>query len=322
MGIHRIQASALLGVCFLGLFASEPIKTCAQSAEPSSRNILLAVDSEVEQAIRDSAQSFVDAFNKGDAQAIAALWTKDGELVDETGFRTSGRAAIEEQYKTFFTENPGAKIEVAINSIRQISQDSAMEDGQSLLTLASSAGTMASGTYVAVHVKENGKWLMASVRESAARPLKSELNLKDLAWLIGTWAVSGDDAKFEVTYDWLGNGNFIRGETTVLSDEGKPSGGTQIIGKDPLTGRIVSWSFNADGGLGYGEWAKEGAHWLIRTQGVTADGMPTSAVNILYDADNNVHSWQSVNRTVGDQILPRTKEVVIERKSASKSAEK
>ena len=97
-------------------------------------------------------------------------------------------------------------------------------------------------------------------------------------------------------------------------------GGMQIIGKDPLTGRIVSWFFNADGGHGYGVWTKDGARWLIRTQGATADGAPTTAINVLYHADDNVLSWQSVNRTVGDQSLPNTKEIVIERVSGGNAA--
>jgi hypothetical protein len=89
----------------------------------------------------------------------------------------------------------------------------------------------------------------------------------------------------------------------------------QIIGKDPLTGRIVSWFFNADGGHGYGVWSRDGSHWLIQTEGVAADGAPTTATNVLYHADDKVLSWQSVDRTTGNHSLPNTKEIVIERVS-------
>ena len=38
-------------------------------------------------AIRSGSQAFVAAFNKRDAKAIAALWTKKGEYIDDTGRR-------------------------------------------------------------------------------------------------------------------------------------------------------------------------------------------------------------------------------------------
>lgn len=308
MKTNQIHSVKIVRTLLLGFVVSGLGKASAQNPQPTG--------SEVEQAIRSSAQLFVDAFNMGDAKAIVALWTSDGELIDESGKRTTGRAEIEKAYAAFFADHSGAKIEVAIDAIRQVCPDAAIEEGHSQLLLE---GAATNGSYMALHVKQDGQWLMASVRESAAPQSPVELSLQDLAWLIGAWIAKGDNAKVEVTYDWIGNGNFIRGETTVSTDEGSSSGGTQIIGKDPFTGRIVSWSFNADGGQGYGEWVKDGAHWMINSHGATVDGIPTSALNILYDADDNIHSWQSVNRTVGDQMLPRTKEIVIERKSASTS---
>lgn len=94
---------------------------------------------------------------------------------------------------------------------------------------------------------------------------------------------------------------------------GDMPGGTQIIGRDPVTGQIVSWFFSADGGYGTGMWQKDGSRWLIQTRGITADGTPTAATNMLYRADKDVASWQSFNRLRGDTPLPDVKEVVIER---------
>jgi hypothetical protein len=154
---------------------------------------------------------------------------------------------------------------------------------------------------------------MASVRESDTPHALPGQRLQDLGWLAGAWAAWGDAAKVEVRYDWIANKNFLRGETIINSDEGATSGGLQIIGQDPLTGQIASWFFNADGGHGYGLWSQDGSRWLIHTQGTTADGAPTTATNVLYHPDDTVLSWQSVNRTVGDQSLANTQEIVIER---------
>ena len=158
---------------------------------------------------------------------------------------------------------------------------------------------------------------MASVRESDTPHSLPGQRLQDLGWLVGSWAAWGDAAKVEVTYDWIANKNFLRGETIVNANEGATSGGMQIIGQDPLTGQIASWFFNADGGHGYGVWSQDGSRWLIHTQGTTADGAPTTATNVLYHPDDTVLSWQSVNRTVGDQSLPNTQEIVIERVSGN-----
>ena len=57
-------------------------------------------------AIRAGSEAFVAAFNKHDAKGVAALWTKDGEYIDDSGRAITGRDAIEQDYAAFFTENP------------------------------------------------------------------------------------------------------------------------------------------------------------------------------------------------------------------------
>src|SRR5262245_28581417 len=55
-----------------------------------------------EALIRKQAADFVRAFNKGDAKTLAALWTEEGEYIDDDGTTYRGRAAIEEVYADFF----------------------------------------------------------------------------------------------------------------------------------------------------------------------------------------------------------------------------
>jgi hypothetical protein len=88
----------------------------------------------------------------------------------------------------------------------------------------------------------------------------------------------------------------------------------QIIGRDPLSGRIVAWFFNSDGGHAYGVWTKSGDALACQTQGVTADGLITTATNVMHrSSDKNVFSWQSVGRTLGNEPLPNTEKIVFER---------
>ena len=44
-----------------------------------------------EAAIKKNAEAFIAAFDKGDAKAVAAFWTPDGDYVDETGKQMKGR---------------------------------------------------------------------------------------------------------------------------------------------------------------------------------------------------------------------------------------
>src|SRR4051794_36761073 len=59
-----------------------------------------------EQAIRAASREFAAAFNKGDAKAVAALWTDQGECHDTGGEMTRGRAAIEQAFAEHFRDSP------------------------------------------------------------------------------------------------------------------------------------------------------------------------------------------------------------------------
>jgi SnoaL-like domain len=54
-----------------------------------------------EAALLKNAETFVEAFHKGDAKAVAALWTKDGDYTDQTGRTFKGRDAIEKGFTEF-----------------------------------------------------------------------------------------------------------------------------------------------------------------------------------------------------------------------------
>src|SRR5258708_8232941 len=58
-----------------------------------------------EAAITKMAEAFVEAFQKGDAKAVAAFWTPDGDYVDPTGRVLQGRPAIEKEFQNLFPEN-------------------------------------------------------------------------------------------------------------------------------------------------------------------------------------------------------------------------
>ena len=54
----------------------------------------IAPNAEQEQAVRACIAQYVDAFNRGDAEAIAKLWSERGVWVSPGGDRIAGREAI------------------------------------------------------------------------------------------------------------------------------------------------------------------------------------------------------------------------------------
>lgn len=267
-------------------------------------------------AIRQASDEFVKAFNAGDATAVAALWTKDGDYTDESGKVFAGREAIEKAYAAFFATNPQVKIRVVVDSLRLLSPDAAVEDGRVILESASASETGLT-KYMAVHVKVDGRWLMSTVRDSvsavaAARPLD------DLEWLIGAWTSEDYGSTTESVCRWVANKSFVERTYVVTNPDQTTASGIQIIGYNPQGDHLQSWSFTSDGGFAVGVWSPRENGWAAEIRGTTGDGIGTTAVNLLTKLDDNAYSWRSVSRTAGGVALPDTHEVVIKRKATSR----
>ena len=260
-------------------------------------------------AIRESSAAFAAAFDKGDAKAIAEMWTAEGELIDAAGKVHRGRPAIEAAYAEFFQTHPNEKIDVAVDSIRMLSSDAAIEEGR-----ASLSGLEAGASnYSAIHVKSDGKWKMAVVRESAAPDATAAQNLADLDWLAGKWTGEERGAKAEVDCRWLPGKKFLIRKTKVTAADGASTAGLQMIGFNAKTGQIVSWGFLSDGGHTIGAWAPRKDGWNVDAMSVTSDGVDSHAVNVLKRLDDNAYVWQSIDRSIAGIPQPNTDEVILKR---------
>src|SRR5438067_695786 len=82
-----------------------------------------------ERALQQRAADFVAAFNRGDAAAVAAFWTADGDYVDQFGHALRGRKAIEAAFRKQFADAPGAKLRIIPATLRWVKPDLAIEDG-------------------------------------------------------------------------------------------------------------------------------------------------------------------------------------------------
>ena len=264
------------------------------------------------------AREFLEAFNRGDAKAVAGFWAPDGEYVDPTGRRYKGRAAIQKLYEKVFAGRKGAKLSITVTSARQVTPDVALEDGVTEVT-PPDGGPPTAGQFSAVLVKKDGEWYFESVRESAAHPPSNAEHFEDLEWLIGDW--EGEEGKGEsatASYAWAENQNFIVC-TFATTLKGVPVvGGTQWIGWDAVDKQVRSWSFYSGGGIGEAVWTKDGRKWLIKTTAKTAAGKRVSVTNVLTKVDDDHATWQATNLTVDGKRLPDAAPVKLKRVKAER----
>lgn len=279
-----------------------------------SENVQGEKSSEELTAIRQAAEDFAAAFNKGDSSAVAAHWTEDGEYISETGDVLSGRQAIEDEYREFFTAKPGQRIRIVIDALRLLSDSAAIEDGHMILDQGH-ASSPVSTRYTAVHVKVDGKWLMSTVRDTHVEVKLSDRNKADLEWLIGTWVAEEHGSRTESVCSWLANKSFVHRTYTVTHHDQSTSSGVQLIGFNPQGGHIQSWNFSSDGGYAVGIWSPTQTGWAAEMQSTRADGLITTATNLLSRLDDNAYAWKSIQRTVGGELLPDTDEVIYKRQT-------
>ena len=60
-----------------------------------------------ESAIRATIDSYVAAYNRGDAKAVAAHWSESGEWISPAGQRFQGKQAIEKEMQSLFKREQG-----------------------------------------------------------------------------------------------------------------------------------------------------------------------------------------------------------------------
>ncbi len=294
----------------LAAMSSALLVAAVQAAErkPASRSD--------EDAIRAAVDSYVAAYNRGDAKAVALHWSETGDWIGPSGQRFQGRQAIQDELQAVFAENKGVRIEVLDPAIRLLSPDVAMEEG--IVRVVRPAERPGDSTYLAIHVKQNGQWKLDSVRETEVPDAPSASpQLQELAWLVGEWSDQSPDAAVESNVTWTKNRTFLNYAFTMSIAGADDLQGTQVIGWDPAAGTIRSWMFDSDGGIGEGTWSKKGNAWIVKFSQILPDGRKASATNMYTLLDANTFTWKSVGRKLDGEFLPNVEEVKVVRKTAN-----
>ena len=265
-------------------------------------------------AVREVIEAFVKAYNAGDARAIAARFAEDGRIVEPDGSVTEGRAAIERRYRDAFDADPEARIEVKSESIRLLSTDVALEQGQA--KIRSGDDVTRSGRYNALYVRRGGEWLQSSVYDFSDESPKITPgdHLKDLEWLLGEWIDEGDGSVARTTCRWDATKAFLIRDFELKIAGRDALSGTQRIGWDSSAGQFRSWVFDSEGGFSEGRWTRDGDRWVVKNEGYVPDGRVVTATNVISREGKDRVRWSTNDRTLGADSLEDGAEVILVRK--------
>ncbi|HEY1376307.1 MAG TPA: SgcJ/EcaC family oxidoreductase [Gemmataceae bacterium] len=289
---------------------TKPAQPAGGSGQGDNRAAPGADHAADEATIRANIDRFVKAYNAGDAKAIAALFTPDGQIEDKDGDVSEGREAIQQTFAGLFADAPQKRIEVFVESIRFIGADLAVETGTTKETPAPNEPPEYD-RYTVLHVKRDGQWQVALARDEEGPPDSAHERLQPLAWLVGDWVDDGGSAVVVSSCRWSEDGNFLVQDFKLRVNGRDEMNVTQRIGWDPAAKCVRSWVFDTEGGFGQSVWTRDDDEWLIKATAVRPDGTTASATNRLIQDGGDGYVWRSTDRVVGGEVQEPTEVRVV-----------
>ena len=144
---HRILS------LFVIMLAVPFLVSCTTAAPPDTT----AEDS---QAIKAAGAQWVDTFNRGDAAALASLYTEEATLLEPNSPLVVGRENIQAIFQGFF-DTSAMELQLTLIEL-SVNGDMAHVVGKYALTIMPEEGDAISdnGKYVELWKRENGSWKM------------------------------------------------------------------------------------------------------------------------------------------------------------------
>ena len=227
--LNRNKASeALTENKFLAVSADIPAVLPQQASLRNLKQIQNAATASTSSEIQNTFATYLDAFNRHDAIAMASHWVTDGENLNlDTGDRIVGRTAVVKVFDQLFANDKSAQIGFQIDSIRSIHDDVAVVDGVSQMSLTDQQPRQS--RFSAVLVRHEKKWLMESVRETAAttNPTIHD-RLQQLNWLRGCWEDISDGVTASIQCEWNEQGTYLI-RHYLITEELDPPGSAERL---------------------------------------------------------------------------------------------
>ena len=268
-----------------------------------------ADDSEVRQFL----SQYTDAFNDRNLEAVSAMWAENCTHFDrETGERLEGRAAMQKNLGELFQGQVQIRISGKIDRIRFVRPDVVRVDGTTTTSIPDEDPTIA--VFSAIIVKQGTTWQIDSAEESPLpQPAVAAEALRELDWLEGSWVDESGDSRVVSTFRWSPTRTFLIRSISEETDGEVSQMGTEVIGWDPRSLQIRSWTFQSDGAFGDGIWSKVDTDWMIRSSQTLADGQASSGTFVLTPVDNDVVTLRLIGHEIEGQPQPASEPVSIRR---------
>jgi len=282
-------------------------------ASPPAREVT-DQSSPANQPSDDDARKYETAYNKGDAKALAGFYSEDVYYVDQDGAVVQGRDAMEKLLADNFQQNPGAKLSITTDEVKQLTPEVTVSRGLATVTLPD--GSAETTRFTTVKVRKGDHWEISQLTETQAPQPSASSQLDVLGWMVGSWEDKSGDQTVRTKVTWAGDKNFLV-RTFQLKGGESDTDGWEIIGWDPIRQQIRSWIFDSNGGFGESTWVTNGGDWLIRASNVLPDGSRSTAENVLTKVDDNKFTWESQNRTLNGDPQPSLDKIEIQRVAGS-----
>ena len=230
-----MKATSLAVTAMAMAFSFVTTSRAADNSSPGAQNADQPViqSSPQYQDAEEQFRKYQEAFDRGDAKALANFYAEDVDYIDQDGVEVKGRGEMEKLFIENFQANPGAKITINIEEVKQLTPDVQVNCG--VATVTPTNGTAESTRYEAILVKKADRWQISQLTQTAAPASSASSQLQALKWLIGNWENKDADQTVESKVEWAGDENFlvrtfkVRGEAET--DGWRLSGGTRTASR-------------------------------------------------------------------------------------------
>lgn len=265
------------------------------------------------EAIAKRGEAYVEAFDRGDAAAVASFWMPDGTYTAPDGKVTAGREAIQSLFQEFFAANKGLVLSIESESLRVLSPDVVLESGTTAAAPAK-GGPSSSSRFANTWVLQDGEWLLASVAESALVPAGRSSELSGLAWTLGRWeAQTKSGEKILLSVEPGPHGQFLIFNRTVLARDTPAAGATEWVAWDPAHQVVRSWSFNDDGGFSETRWTPSADGWALESTHTLRNGAVLQEMHSIRPGKDGRITVKSLKMTSGETVIAPVEELTFSR---------
>ncbi len=293
----------------------------AWSTRPAGAQQAAAQAATPAEAVKARLAGFVKAFNGRNAQELAAFFNDDARLISLDDTITDGKGAITDQFAAGFTQPSGYTLETHVESVRLITAEVAQVEGLSKLTAKNEPSVV--NRFVTLLTKKGKDWTISEIRDLPAPPedVPPADRLKELEWMVGDWVNEKGDVKVQASISWGDRHAYMIRHADVTVGQEKTTSSLTIIGWDPRSGQIRSWSFDAEGGVNTATWSRAGDNqWMVRTDGHARDGSSNASTQIITLEGKDAVRTSSTDRVVAGQVASDVEDVLLVRKPPAPAA--